>query len=245
MAKPSEQLLSFLDNAANKEDVAKLFEHLKKFLEETKTALEELRNTDREEGRQAFERLSQSQLEAQNALLGRANEDKEIMYSESRTLKRYVDQQLEALRADFPEPYEDSALRQEFETRLKDIEAKIPTLPEQQDVKGMIEALRKEFDEKLDTLRQAAARSVSGAVTNLRVQQAFKYILKTEEPVGDIDGVNTVYTVSQPIFAVLAFSLNSAVVAQLPNYTISGNKITFASALPSDYSGSDFEIKYI
>ena len=84
-----------------------------------------------------------------------------------------------------------------------------------------------------------------GGVTNMRIIQAFKYILKTEQPTGAIDGVNTTYTVSQPIFAVLSFSLNGETIAQLPNYTIAGKSITFSSPLPSDYSGKDFEIKFI
>ncbi len=107
-------------------------------------------------------------------------------------------------------------------------------------IKGIEEDIKR-LDEKIASI----PRGISGGVTNLRIQQAFKYILKTEEPVGDIDGVNTVYTVSQPIFAVLAFSLNGEVIPQIPNYTISGNKITFSTALPSAYSGKDFECKYI
>ena len=84
-----------------------------------------------------------------------------------------------------------------------------------------------------------------GGVTNMRIAQAFKYILKTETVQGTIDGVNTAFTVSQPIFAILSLSLNGEVVAQLPNYTINGRTITFSSAIPADYSGLDFECKYI
>jgi exonuclease VII small subunit/ribosome-associated translation inhibitor RaiA len=94
-------------------------------------------------------------------------------------------------------------------------------------------------------LKSLETKPTSGGVTNLRIQQAFKYILKTEQPVGDIDGVNTTYTVTQPIFAILAFSLNGETIAQLPNYTISGRTITFSSALPAAYSGKDFEIKFV
>lgn len=90
------------------------------------------------------------------------------------------------------------------------------------------------------------APGANGAgVTNMRIAQAFKYILKTEAPTGAINGSNTAYTVSQPIFAVLSFSLNGETIAQLPNYTISNKTITFSSALPAAYSGKDFEIKYI
>lgn len=82
-------------------------------------------------------------------------------------------------------------------------------------------------------------------VSDMRIARAFKYILKTEEPEGAIDGSNTAYTVSQPIYAVMTFSLNGETIAQLPNYTIAGRTITFASALPAVYSGKDFEVKYI
>lgn len=97
--------------------------------------------------------------------------------------------------------------------------------------------------QRLDQLAQV--RGTGGGVTNMRIQQAFKYILKTEAPVGAINGSNTAYTVSQPIFAVLSFSLNGETIAQLPNYTIKNKTITFSSALPAAYSGKDFEIKYI
>ncbi len=84
-----------------------------------------------------------------------------------------------------------------------------------------------------------------GGITNMRIAQAFKYILKTEQPVGDIDGVNTTYSLSQPIFAILSMSINGEVIAQLPNYTINGRNFTFGTALPADYAGLDFECKYI
>lgn len=102
-----------------------------------------------------------------------------------------------------------------------------------------IEGLRKE----LQDIRQI--RSTGSGVTDMRIRQAFKYILNTEQPTGAINGSNTVYTVKNPIFAVLAFSLNGETIAQLPNYTVSGRTITFSTALPSAYSGKDFEIKYI
>lgn len=105
-----------------------------------------------------------------------------------------------------------------------------------------------ELREEIKRLEEEIKRrptQVTGGVTNARIQQAFKYILKTEAPTGDIDGVNTTYTVTSPIFAVLTFSLDNQVIEQLPNYTINGNTIEFSTALPAAYSGKDFEIKYI
>lgn len=99
----------------------------------------------------------------------------------------------------------------------------------------------KGLDEEFNGVREA----LSAGVTNLRIQQAFKYLLKTEAPVGAINGSNTTYTVKNDIFAVLAMSINGETIAQLPNYTIAGKSIVFSSALPAVYSGKDFEIKYI
>lgn len=107
-----------------------------------------------------------------------------------------------------------------------------------------IDEFVRDVEKKIEDLKKRPTGTGTG-VTNMRIQQAFKTILKTEQPVGDIDGANTSYTVSQPIFAVFAFSLNGEVIAQLPNYTINGNTITFSEALPAAYSGKDFEVKYI
>ncbi len=141
-------------------------------------------------------------------------------------------------------------------SRISEVERKIPNLPQEkraQDYKDAleslpegeklsieaIEGLQKELDEM-----KRVGRS-GGGVTNMRITQAFKYILHTEAPVGAVDGANTTYTLSQPIFAILSMSINGETIAQLPNYTIAGKSFTFSVALPSDYSGKDFEVKYV
>lgn len=149
--------------------------------------------------------------------------------------------------ADKIEYYDDTEMKnhmQSMDSFMKDMLKKIPKEFDPSEITKDIEELEQKY-EALDKKLETIGRNTSGGVSNLRIQQAFKYILKTEEPVGDIDGVNLSYTVSQPIFAVLAFSLNGEVIPQIPNYTISGKTITFSSALPSVYSGKDFEIKYV
>ncbi len=100
----------------------------------------------------------------------------------------------------------------------------------------------KGLDEEFASIRNLPR---GGGVSALGVRQAFKYIFHTEQPSGLIDGSNTVYTVQNSIFAVISFSINGETVAQLPNFTVSGRTITFSTPLPADYSGSDFECKYI
>lgn len=109
---------------------------------------------------------------------------------------------------------------------------------------GAILALKKELDDLKEALKTFTKGSISGGVTNMRITQAFKYILKSETPVGDLDGVNTSYTVTQPIFAILSFALNGEVIHP-GNYTVANRTVTFTSALPAAYSGKDFNIKYV
>lgn len=142
------------------------------------------------------------------------------------------------------EAYDDSQMMAKMEVMHKELLDSIPKMPKEFDaseIMGSIEKLEKE----IDALKKRQVGTVSGGVTNLRVAQAFKTILKTEEPVGDIDGVNLTYSVSQPIFAILSMSINGETIAQLPNYTINGNTFTFTSALPAAYLGKDFEVKYV
>jgi len=132
------------------------------------------------------------------------------------------------------------------EVDIIDIRNRFESLPEQEKldksaIRGLLDEIKR-LEKKIDDKQ---ITSGTGGVTNLRIQQAFKYILKTESPTGTIDGSNTTYTVTQNIFAVLSMSINGETIAQLPNYTISGRTITFSSPLPSAYSGKDFEIKYI
>lgn len=84
-----------------------------------------------------------------------------------------------------------------------------------------------------------------GGTSAIGVAQAFKYIAHTEAPVGNVDGVNTTYTVKNTIFWIAGFSLNGEQIAELPNFTYTGRTITFTTALPAAYSGKDFEVKYI
>lgn len=105
-------------------------------------------------------------------------------------------------------------------------------------IKG-VDELQKGFDEKISKIPRGGGTSAIG------VRQAFKYIAHTEAPVGNINGVNTTYTVKNIIWWIAGFTLNGEQIAQLPNFTYAGRTITFSSAIPAVYSGKDFEIKYI
>lgn len=143
------------------------------------------------------------------------------------------------------EYYDDKELRTELGTLKTSLDALSASIPKEFDASGIVDQLAEHEREIEELKKRPVGGGTVGGVSNLRIQQAFKYILKTEEPVGDIDGANLTYTLSQPIFAILSMSINGETIAQLPNYTISGNTFTFSSALPAAYSGKDFEVKYV
>ncbi len=96
-----------------------------------------------------------------------------------------------------------------------------------------------------DELKRIESLPRGGGTSAMGVRQAFKLIAHTEQPTGLIDGANLTYTLKNDVWWLAGFTLNGEQIAQLPNYTIAGRTITFATALPADYSGKDFEVKYI
>lgn len=84
---------------------------------------------------------------------------------------------------------------------------------------------------------------VGGGTSAIGVQFAMKTVVKTETPSGAINGINTSYTVSEPIHAIFSFMINGEAIPSSA-YTIAGRTITFGTALPSAYSGKDFEVVY-
>ncbi len=156
-------------------------------------------------------------------------------------------------------------LNDRFNEMMKECEAKMPDtekmmtemlakvpLETPESVRDKLETLKgeeeyapiKELRAEIEQIKKIP-RSGGGGTSAIGVRQAFKYIAHTEQPSGDINGVNTTYTVKNAIWWIAGFTLNGEQIAELPNYTYAGNTITFATALPADYSGKDWEIKYI
>ena len=108
-------------------------------------------------------------------------------------------------------------------------------------VAGIYE-LEKKLEDKIDALPRG--RLGGGGITDVGVQSSLGRIVKTETPSGAINNVNTTYTVSQPIYAVLSFSINGQVISDR-EYTISNRTITMARALDNSLAGTNFRITYV
>jgi len=160
-----------------------------------------------------------------------------------------VFEEITSVRDSIPEPTDLTNL----EASVSDVNVRLTKLTKPEILRDRLTSLEGEgrldksairgLEEELKAIR--ALPRGGGGVSAMGVRQAFKYIFHTEAPVGDIDGANTTYTVSNVPFAVVSFSLNGETIAELPNYTVAGKTITFSTAIPAAYSGKDFEVKYI
>lgn len=165
-----------------------------------------------------------------------------------KSLQKYVEGMDSRNKTSMTEMYEKvNELRDGLDGKDADAEAIVTKvlslIPKQDDsaTAASLESIRKDVEE----LKNRPQARAGGGTSAMGVAQTFKYIAHTEAPMGDIDGINTVYEVKNAIFWVAGFTVNGEQVAELPNFTYSGRRITFATAIPSAYSGKDIEVKYI
>lgn len=83
-----------------------------------------------------------------------------------------------------------------------------------------------------------------GGTTDVGVKFSLSRVVKTETPTGDIDGANTDYTVAGKITSIINFTINGQFIHP-SEYTISGNTISFATALDASLSGTSFTVTYV
>lgn len=137
---------------------------------------------------------------------------------------------------------------QPLEDRIAEVERKIPPQTDLSEIDTNIADIEdeiKDVKKDIDELKKRPIGKGGGGTSAMGVAYAFKHIAHTEEPSGVIDGVNTEYTVKNSIFWIAGFTLNGEQIAELPNFTYAGRKITFSSAIPASFSEKDWEIKYI
>ena len=169
--------------------------------------------------------------------------DEATFRSELRTVMRLIEQESKRVQGAIPKAFDASSIVK----RIDDVEKKIPELPKTKDLEPLLADMETRHKEDMQKLLDELNRKTErvGGVSAMGVRQAFKLIAHTEQPTGAINGSNTTYTVKNDIWWLAGFTLNGENIAQLPNYTIAGKTITFTTALPTAYSGKDFECNYI
>lgn len=143
----------------------------------------------------------------------------------------------------------DSIQEEKHEEMMEIMRKEIPVIPEQKmfDATPINEEINKlKEDIKLlgeEMTNVKETRRFGGGHTDIGIIYTLGRIGKTETPSGAINGINTVYTVSQPIHFIFSFSINGQAIED-SQYTVAGNTITFTSAIDASLSGTNFRIKY-
>ena len=108
---------------------------------------------------------------------------------------------------------------------------------EDERVNDKIEELEKKIDE-------LPTRRLGGTGGDANVAYSLNRLVKSETPVGNINGSNTAYTLTRVPKAILSFYINGMFIHPA-EYTQSGTTITFSTALPSSLSGKGFTITFV
>jgi len=128
---------------------------------------------------------------------------------------------------------------------LKKMEALIPEPEKPFELIDAIEVLKKEVERlKKELSKTTDKKMLGGGVTDNGVKFALGRLVKTETPVGDIDGANKEYRTVAKITSIIHFAINGQVIHP-SEYSISGSLITFTTALDDSLSGTSFTITYL
>jgi hypothetical protein len=248
--KTSEQFLEFLDDKASKVDVSRIIKKLIDFVKEAKTKLGEMIEAHKEEMVANLDTIANAIAQSEKQTSLRQDQDKQTMYSESRTLMRYMDQKLDELKALIPSEADLSPL----EAKIEEVRSLFPSLPEELSPEGLRNKLElfaeAEEEEKMD------ARSIRGLAELIEEVKELKkksggssQMLINHWPIHEtftMNGSDTTVTLQQAVAAqgtaIFGARYNGQVLDLTTHYTVNGNKITFVGFTPE--ADTIFSITY-
>ena len=249
--KLSEQFLSTLDDTASKTEVVQLFDTLIKTLKEFKAEMEQNMALHKDGMGDMMKEHMDKMSATEERMMQAIKSNKELTYSESRTLMRLMREEVNKVRDDMPEMPDMEAEHKMMEERMVELEAKIPIIPPKFDPSNIFQELTnlvatvEELEKKIEELmKRPAGRFGSGGTSAMGVQFALGKMWKTETPSGAINSSNVTYTTTQDIHAVFQFAINGMSIND-DEYTIAGRTITMDTAIDTALSGTSFRISYI
>ena len=253
-----------MDETATHEQVAKLVETLLIFFKKFKTEMEQNMALHKDgmstELKDAFATLEDTKTRLSFAV----EEGKNLTRSEARTITRLLQQEIRRVENLIPDPADFSPLEARIEERAKELEMRIPSLPEElkaEAIRNKLESLQgnervkieavadlreelKKLNDSIDAVRQMRGGRFSGGTSAMGVASAMGFAGRKETPTGAINGSNVTYTVTKPINYVFSFSINGQVISD-DLYTVSGRTITMTTAIDTSLSGTSFRIHFI
>lgn len=234
-------LNDMLENSVTKAEVKDVIDKFAESLKKTVNDLDSKLSTHKSEVTSEAEKIRKEVKDVDTKLRGLVSESNNKLGADIKVQLNELAANVGYL-SDFVDKYEGYD-DEELRSHIEKVKGMIPEMPEAYDPTEVMEDIE-ELEKRIDELEKRPVGR-GGGVSAMAVAAAMKYVFHTEAPVGDIDGVNTTYTVSKSIWSISSFTINGEHVAELPNFTYAGNTITFSSPIPAVYAGKDIEVKYI
>lgn len=165
--------------------------------------------------------------------------------------RRLIEKEVNSLYEKMPEMPDMEPMHREFQSRIAELEAKIPVLPEEKDVEGMLAELKKWIEEQLQNLKKELQRIDSKpAVVRTGLFGGGRPV---HVPMVDIftgDGSNkTFYLDKAPrdLYTVKAWGSDFPHILTHDSgngFTISGKTLTIDSQTDAPSSGARFVVEY-
>ena len=143
----SQDFLKFLDDTPSREDVASHIKTLTDFVKQAKKNLDDAAKKKAQELDEKLSQISTAIEQHKTDSTTRQDQDRETMYSESRTLLRMIEQAKQDILALIPESYDDTDLREE----IAELRSQIPSLPDELSAEAIRDKLELlDGEERLD-----------------------------------------------------------------------------------------------
>lgn len=233
------------EDVVTMDDVSKLFQKLMDFVKQAKTGLEALFSEHRQkvstELNSFAERLKTAEKTLSEGVSKGKEAYKELIYSESRTLMRLIEQKVKDLEDQIPSAYDDGDIR----TQIENVKKLIPVVPPQFDASTIFADLAgiigrvEDIDKRVKDL---AARPVGGG----GVRRVFQpYLVDVSS---DCDGANkTFYLTREPLRTdTIEVHCTDFPIILRPDvdFTVSGKAVILTSAVAAPSSGATMLIKF-
>ena len=241
-----------LDETATKQEVAEmvnaLIEFVKKFKAEIQQNVAQHMDGMSNEVKGAFGTLKQTE----ERLSKSVNENKEITKSEARTITRLLQQEIKRIEDMIPDPTDLSPLEERIEAKSKELEAKIPSLPEEispTKTRDKLESLQ--GDERLDKSAIKGLDELEKTITSkipTHIQTPAKaYRIRLADCSSQCDGANKTFNVGGTHFGIIGVFSTQDPQVYLPivDYTETATGFTLTGAVSAPATGQSLIAQFL
>jgi seryl-tRNA synthetase len=228
--KKLEGILELLEtDRASTDEVVEALTMVLEIVEKVKVDLDQKMATNKGEMTEEMKEMMKEMEEMEAKMKEMHTKMSEKQAVDKKEIMEYCDTEMRKMEEMMPEMPDLRPL----ERKINEVEAKIPTMPKMPDVEpilGEIDELKDKVKELEEKVKKSGGRSFFGGGFNYSAMSL--HIIDDETPTGDVDGVNTEFTLANtpsPATSLKVY-LNGQRMRVTEDYTLSGKTLTFLSA---------------